>query len=228
MSVNLLIGRKEGMTQLFDERGDVVPVTVVRAGPCPVVQVKTPESDGYAAVQLAFGPRRESTLSKPLLGHLRKAGVAPMGVLREAFPAAGAALAPGQVLKVDQVFRPGEFVDVVGTSKGRGTQGTVKRHKFHRGPVSHGSKNIREPGSAGQHAFPSRVLKGKRMPGRMGAVRSTVRNLLVVRVDAATDRIFLRGAVPGHVEGIVIVRKASQAPRAPQAPAPTGKQAKKG
>jgi large subunit ribosomal protein L3 len=218
MSVNLLIGRKEGMTQLFDEKGDVVPVTVVRAGPCPVVQVKVPETDGYGAVQLGFGTRREKRVSKPVLGHLKKAGVAPVAVLREA-EVAGEAPKAGDVVRVGDVFSVGDWVDVIGTTKGKGFQGTIKRHKFHAGPHSHGTKNIREPGSVGQHTWPARVYPGKRMPGHMGNARRTVRNLLVVRIDAPTDRIFLRGAVPGWRDGVVLVRRARQAPRSARAEA---------
>jgi large subunit ribosomal protein L3 len=221
MSVNLLIGRKEGMTQLFDEKGDVVPVTVVRAGPCPVVQVKTPETDGYTAVQLAFGTRRERNLTRPVAGHLKKAGVAPAAVLREA-AATGDLPKPGDVVRVGDVFKAGDWVDVVGTSKGRGFQGTIKRHNFHAGPHSHGTKNIREPGSVGQHTWPARIWPGKKMPGHMGNARRTVRNLLVVRVDAEADRIFRRGAVPGWRDGVVLVRRARSAPRT-AAPAPAGK-----
>jgi large subunit ribosomal protein L3 len=214
MSVNLLIGLKEGMTQLFNERGDVVPVTVVRTGPCPVIQVKTPDTDGYTAVQLGFGTRRTGRVSKPEMGHLQKHGAGPVRILREADAMDPAAPpATGTIIRVQDVFKAGDYVDVIGTSKGRGFQGTIKRHNFASGPRSHGSKNIREPGSTGQHTWPSRVLKGKKMPGHMGAVRRTVRNLLVVRVDEEGDRLFIRGAVPGHNEGIVLVRRARQAPR---------------
>jgi len=218
MSVNLLIGRKEGMTQLFNEKGDVVPVTVVRAGPCPVVQVKTAETDGYAAVQLGFGSRREKRVNKPLAGHLKKAGAPLLSILREA-EVDGDAPKAGDVLRVGDVFHAGDWVDVVGTSKGRGFQGTIKRYNFHCGPHTHGSKNVREPGSVGQHTYPARVYPGKKMPGHMGNVRRTIRNLLVVRVDAEADRIFIRGAVPGWRDGIVLVRRARCAPRAvePQA-----------
>ena len=218
MSVNLLIGRKEGMTQLFDEKGDVVPVTVVRAGPCPVVQVKSAETDGYAAVQLGFGSRREKRVNKPLAGHLKKAGAPLLSILREA-EVDGDAPKAGDVLRVGDVFHAGDWVDVVGTSKGRGFQGTIKRYNFHCGPHTHGSKNVREPGSVGQHTYPARVYPGKKMPGHMGNVRRTIRNLLVVRVDAEADRIFIRGAVPGWRDGIVLVRRARHAPRtvAPQA-----------
>jgi large subunit ribosomal protein L3 len=218
MSVNLLIGRKEGMTQLFNEKGDVVPVTVVRAGPCPVVQVKTAETDGYAAVQLGFGSRREKRVNKPLAGHLKKAGAPLLSILREA-EVDGDAPKAGDVLRVGDVFHAGDWVDVVGTSKGRGFQGTIKRYNFHCGPHTHGSKNVREPGSVGQHTYPARVYPGKKMPGHMGNARRTVRNLLVVRVDAEADRIFLRGAVPGWREGIVLVRRARHAPRVVAPPA---------
>ncbi len=222
MSVNLLIGRKEGMTQLFDERGDVVPVTVVRAGPCPVVQVKTPETDGYSAVQLGFGSRREKRISKPLAGHLKKAGVATASVLREA-AVDGDLPKPGDVVRVADVFKAGDWVDVIGTSKGRGFQGTIKRYNFHCGPHTHGSKNIREPGSVGQHTWPARVHPGKKMPGHMGNVRRTIRNLLVIRVDSDTDRIFLRGPVPGWRNGVLLVRRARSAPRPAVPAAASGK-----
>jgi large subunit ribosomal protein L3 len=212
MSVNLLIGRKEGMTQLFDEKGDVVPVSVVRAGPCPVVQVKTPENDGYSAVQLGFGAKREKLINKPIAGHLKKAGVASATVLREA-AFDGDAPKAGDVFRVADIFKAGDWVDVIGTSKGRGFQGTIKRHNFQCGPHTHGTKNIREPGSVGQHTWPARVYPGKKMPGHMGNVRRTVRNLLVIRVDSETDRIFLRGAVPGWRNGVVLVRRACSAPR---------------
>lgn len=218
MSVNLLIGRKEGMTQLFDEKGDVVPVSVVRAGPCPVVQVKTPETDGYTAVQLGFGTRREKLLNKPLAGHLKKAGVATTRVLREA-AVDGDLPKSGDVVRVADVFKAGDWVDVIGTSKGRGFTGTIKRYNFQCGPHTHGSKNVREPGSVGQHTWPGRVYPGKKMPGHMGNARRTVRNLLVIRVDSDTDRIFLRGAVPGWRNGVVLVRRACSAPRA-AVPAP--------
>lgn len=213
MSVNQLIGRKEGMTQLFDEKGEVIPVTVVRAGPCPVVQVKSEERDGYVAVQLGFGERREKTVRRPELGHWKKAGVAPGTVLREARPLNGEVPAVGDVIRVSDVFKPGDYVDVVGTSKGRGFAGAIKRHGFGRGPMSHGSKNKREPGSTGQATYPARVLKGQRMPGQYGNKRRTTRNLVVVRVDEETDRIYLRGAVPGWRDGVVLVRHARSLPR---------------
>jgi large subunit ribosomal protein L3 len=154
-------------------------------------------------------------------GHLKKAGVAPAAVLREA-AATGDLPKPGDVVRVGDVFKAGDWVDVVGTSKGRGFQGTIKRHNFHAGPHSHGTKNVREPGSVGQHTWPARIWPGKKMPGHMGNARRTVRNLLVVRVDAEADRIFLRGAVPGWRDGVVLVRRARSAPRT-AAPAPAGK-----
>jgi large subunit ribosomal protein L3 len=178
-----------------------------------VVQVKTEATDGYDAVQLGFGSRRAKRVNKPLAGHLKKAGAPLLSILREA-EVAGEAPRPGDVLRVGDVFHAGDWVDVIGTTKGRGFQGTIKRHNFGAGPRSHGTKNIREPGSVGQHTFPARVYPGKRMPGHMGNRRRTVRNLLVVRVDAEADRIFLRGAVPGWRDGVVLVRRARQAPRA--------------
>jgi len=225
MSVNLLIGRKEGMTQLFDEKGDVVPVTVVRAGPCPVVQVKTPETDGYVAVQLGFGARREKRVKKPILGHLKKAGQGGLSVLREA-AVDGDAPKAGDTVRVGDVFHAGDWVDVIGTTKGKGFQGTMRRHNFGAGPRTHGSKNIREPGSVGQHTWPARVYPGKKMPGHMGHARNTVRNLLVIRVDPESDRIFLRGAVPGWRDGVVLVRKARRAPRRVDAASAVGKKGK--
>ncbi|MHC4820654.1 MAG: 50S ribosomal protein L3 [Planctomycetota bacterium] len=213
MSVNLLIGRKEGMTQLFDEKGNVIPVTVVQAGPCPVVQVKTAESDGYSAVQLGFGSKSPRNITKPIQGHLAKAGVDNVQILREAELRDGDLPNPGDVLNVTDVFSEGDWIDVVGTSKGRGFAGAIKRHGFSRGPMTHGSKNKREPGSTGQATYPHRVFKGKRMPGHYGNARSTVRNLRVVRIDADSNRLFIRGAVPGWRDGLVLVRHARSMPR---------------
>ncbi|MCU0727998.1 MAG: 50S ribosomal protein L3 [Planctomycetes bacterium] len=209
--VKLLIGRKLGMTQLFTEAGTVIPVTVLEVGPCPVVQVRDAVKDGYRAVQIGFGVRKEKRTSKPQQGHFRKAGVEPCRVLREA-PVAGEELPkPGERITVGQVFAEGGKVDVTATTKGQGFQGTVKRHHFGRGPVTHGSKNTREPGSTGQHTWPGRVYKGKRMPGHMGAVRRTVKNLTVVKIEAEQHRLFLKGAVPGPTGAIVCVQHAKTA-----------------
>jgi len=199
-----IVGRKIGMTQLFDpESGRVTPVTVVEAGPCPVVQVKTPETDGYQAVQLAFGPVKEKRLNKPRLGHLRRADVAPHRDLVEVRDADG--LSVGDTVTVE-AFQPGERVKVSGRSKGKGFAGTVKRHNFGRGPVTHGSHNVRAPGSIGASATPSRVFKGIRMAGHMGDERVTQRGLRVAEVDAERNLLLIAGAVPGSVGGIVEIR----------------------
>jgi large subunit ribosomal protein L3 len=203
-----IIGRKLGMTQLFDDAGAAVPVTVVEAGPCPVVQVKTPETDGYSAVQLGFGARKERRATRPERGHAAKAGLdyTPR-VLREFRADSTEGMAPGQQLTVEQ-FEVGERVKVVGTTKGRGFQGVVKRHGFTGRPATHGHPKARNPGTLGPGTNPSRVIKGKKMPGQMGGTRQTVRNLRVERVDAERNLIFLRGAVPGSRHSLVVIRKA--------------------
>jgi large subunit ribosomal protein L3 len=202
-----IIGRKLGMTQIFSEAGAVVPVTVVEAGPCPVVQVKTADKDGYSAVQLGFDAQKANRSTKAELGHALKAGLefAPR-TLRE-FPVdAGAAYEVGQNLTVDQ-FTAGDKVKVVGTTKGRGFQGVVKRHGFHGRPGSHGHPLARNPGTLGPGTNPSRVIKGKKMPGQMGAAQQTVPNLRVERVDAERNLIYIRGAVPGARNSVVYIRK---------------------
>ena len=202
-----IVGRKIGMTQLFDpESGRVTPVTVIAAGPCPVVQVKSEESDGYSAVQLAYGEVRERRLSRPKLGHLKRAGVAAHRDLVEIRDADG--LSVGDTVTVE-AFAPGERVKVSGRSKGKGFAGTVKRHNFGRGPVTHGSHNVRAPGSVGASATPSRVFKGVRMAGHMGDRNVTQRGLRVVEVDAEQNLILLRGAVPGAANGRVVIRSDS-------------------
>ncbi|MDZ7338203.1 MAG: 50S ribosomal protein L3 [candidate division KSB1 bacterium] len=203
-----LIGKKVGMTRLFDESGNMVPVTVIEAGPCYVAQIKTPDKDGYSAVQLAFGERRAKVATKPLVGHCQKAGIKPARVLREFRDFALAdQVKPGDVLKVD-LFSAGDVVTVTGVSKGRGFAGVVKRHHFGGGPKSHGqSDRHRAPGSIGSSSFPSRSFKGLRMAGRMGGETVTVRNLKVVKVDADKNLIAVKGAVPGAPNGIVIIKK---------------------
>jgi large subunit ribosomal protein L3 len=192
------------MTQIFDqESGKVTPVTVVEAGPCPVVQVKTPETDGYTAVQLAFGAVKEKRISKPEIGHLKKAGTGPHRHLAEIRDAEG--LAVGDTVTVE-TFEPGERVKVSGRSKGKGFAGTIKRHNFGRGPTSHGSHNVRKPGSIGASATPSRVFKGMRMSGHMGDERVTQRGLRVADVDAERNLLLIAGAVPGSVGGVVEIR----------------------
>jgi large subunit ribosomal protein L3 len=199
-----IIGTKLGMTQIFDqESGKVTSVTVVEAGPCPVVQVKTPETDGYTAVQLAFGAVKEKRISKPEAGHLKKAGQGPHRHLVEIRDAEG--LAVGDTVTVE-AFEPGERIKVSGRSKGKGFAGTIKRHNFSRGPTSHGSHNVRKPGSIGASATPSRVFKGMRMSGHMGDERVTQRGLRVAEVDAERNLLLIAGAVPGSVGGVVEIR----------------------
>ena len=199
-----ILAKKLGMTQVFQEDGRVERVTVLEAGPCAVTAVRTNDVDGYEAVQLAFGATKEKHLSKPELGHLKKAGASPAKHLVEFRDEAGE-LQVGDTVTVES-FEPGMKVKVAGTSKGKGFQGGIKRHGFSRGPVSHGSHNVRAPGSIGASATPSRVLPGQRMPGQMGNRRVTQRGLKVVQVDAAQNLILVRGAVPGPRNGIVEVR----------------------
>lgn len=201
-----LIGRKLGMTQVFGDTG-VVPVTVIEAGPCPVVQVKAAERDGYSAVQLAFGQQKASRSPKAERGHAAKAALdyTPR-TLREFRVDTTDAFEVGQSLTVTQ-FEAGDRVKITGTTKGRGFQGVIKRHGFSGRPASHGHPKARNPGTLGPGTNPSRVIKGKKMPGRMGAARQTVRNLRIERVDADRNLIYVRGAVPGTADGVVYVRK---------------------
>ena len=201
-----LIGRKVGMTQVFDqETGEVTPVTVIEAGPCPVVQVRTNDADGYEAVQLAFDAVAERKLTRPELGHLRKAGVE--GAFRHLVEFRGPTESvAGEALTVEQ-FAPGDQVKVAGTGIGKGFQGTIRRHNFKRGPKSHGSHNIRKPGSIGASATPSRVFKGVRMAGRMGGKRVTQVGLRVHAVDPERNLLLVKGAIPGPKNGIVEVRE---------------------
>ena len=199
-----IIGTKVGMTQLFDEEsGQVTPITVIEAGPCPVVAVRTAEADGYAAVQLAYAPVKEKKLTRPRAGHLKAAGVGPHRTLIEFRDAEG--WNAGDTVTVE-TFEEGERVKVSGVSRGKGFAGTIKRHRFSRGPMSHGSHNIRAPGSIGASATPSHVYKGTRMAGQMGSQRVTQRGLRVVEVDAEKNLLLVRGAVPGAVGGVVEVR----------------------
>lgn len=204
---NGLIGKKLGMTQIFDE-SRLVPVTVIEAGPCRVVTVKTKARDQYEAVQLSFGEVKEKRLSKSELGHLKKNQAPATRVLRE-FRKDGEVTA-GQSVTVD-MFKKGEWVDVVGVSKGKGFQGVVKRHHYSGGPESHGSMFHRAPGSIGASSFPSRVWKGKTLPGHMGAERVTVQRLKVVELRTGENLLFVRGAVPGAIDGIILVRKSKKA-----------------
>lgn len=213
MAIELLC-RKVGMTRIYDEAGQVVPVTVLEAGPNPVVQKKTAEQDGYDALQLGFGERKRSRTPKPLLGHFDKAQVAPQRHLHESRVSGEDATKweVGQEVKVD-VFEKGQRVDVIGTSKGRGMAGVVKRHHFAVKKESHGThEGFRNPGSIGPGTYPGHVIKGLRMPGHLGNERVTTRNLVVARVDADRNLLLVRGAVPGPNDGLVRVR-AAVAPR---------------
>ncbi|HEU0303265.1 MAG TPA: 50S ribosomal protein L3 [Gaiellaceae bacterium] len=203
-----IVGRKLGMTQVFDqETGKLTPVTVIEAGPCPVVSVRTVETDGYDAVQLAFDEVPERKLTKPELGHLKRNGVGPHRRLVEL--RGQSELAPGETVTVE-VFEPGEKVKVQGVSIGKGFQGTIKRHNFSRGPESHGSHNVRAPGSIGASATPSRVFKGMRMAGRMGGEKVTQLGLTVVDRDVEQNLLLVKGAVPGHRNSIVVVKEDSR------------------
>ena len=203
-----IIGRKLGMTQLFDEEtGRVVPVTVVEAGPCPVVQVKTAGTDGYEAVQLAFDPVAERKLSRPEVGHLRKGQAGPHRHLVEF--RGGSELTVGESVTVE-TFEPGDHVKVSGVSIGKGFAGTIKRHRFSRGPETHGSHNVRKPGSVGASATPSRVFKGVKMAGRLGGKRVTQVGLTVHATDLERNLLLVKGAVPGPKNGLVEIREESR------------------
>lgn len=201
----MLIGKKLGMTQIFEESGKVVPVSVIEVGPCPIVQVKTPEKEGYGAIQIGFDEVKEARANKPEVGHFKKAGVSPRRILREVRVDDTTAYKVGDTLDV-KLFEGTKIVHVTGTSKGRGFAGTIRRHNFQRGRKTHGNKNYREPGSTGASAYPSRIYPGKRMPGRMGGVKRTTRNLTLVQIDAENNLLFVKGCIPGANNGIVFVR----------------------
>lgn len=204
-----LIGQKLGMTQVFEPGGELVPVTVLRVGPCTVVQVKTEATDGYAAVQLGFGEQKATRVPKAIVGHCRRVGDRVFRVLREFSVGPDESYTAGHEVRVGDVFRPGEYVDVTGTSKGRGFAGVMKRHGFGGFPGSHGTHEyFRHGGSIGNRSFPGRVFKGKRMAGHYGAERVTVQNLQVIAVYPEENVMLVRGAVPGPNGGIVLVRKA--------------------
>lgn len=210
--MTLILGRKLGMTQLFDEDGTQHGVTVVAAGPCVVCQVRTQDKDGYDAVQLGFEDVPDSRLAKPQRGSFKKAGVASKRFLREERLSKPAELAVGDTITVE-AFKSGDYVDVIGTSKGRGFAGTIKRHGFSRGPETHGSMNVRAPGSIASRRN-GKIPKGKRMGGHFGVERVTTKNLVVVRVDNERGLLFIRGAVPGPNNGFVQVQNARTARRA--------------
>ncbi len=201
-----ILGEKIGMTQIFAEDGRVVPVTVVKAGPCVIVQKKTVETDGYNAVQLGFGTIKEKNVNKPKKGHFAKVKAAPVRYLREFRTDEAAELEAGAEVKVD-VFEAGEKVDVSGISKGKGFLGVIARWGQHRGPMSHGSRYHRRPGSMGACASPAKVMKGKRLPGRGGFDKVTVQNLEVVKVDTDKNLLLIKGAVPGAKGGLVTIKK---------------------
>ena len=203
-----ILGKKLGMTQIFVEDGKLIPVTVVEAGPCVVLQNKTEETDGYNAVQLGFGEVKEKHVTKPMKGHFDKAGVAPVKFVRELRLAAPSEYAVGDKITAE-IFAAGELIDASGVSRGKGFAGTIKRHNFARGPMKHGSKSHREPGSMGpMHSGPGgRVIKGKKLPGRMGNANVTVQRLTIVRVDAERNLILVKGAIPGAAGSFVVLKE---------------------
>ena len=205
-----IIGRKVGMTQVFDDKGVVIPVTVIEAGPCTVVQVKTVEKDGYDAVQLGYGAVKEFKVNKPVKGHFAKGNVTPTKHLREFRVADTSAVKVGEEVKAD-VFAQGDLVDIQGTTKGKGFQGVIKRHGQSRGPMGHGSMYHRRPGSMGPTSTPGRVFKGKKLPGHMGVETVTIQNLEVVRVDLDKNAILVKGSIPGNKGSIVKIRSAVKA-----------------
>ena len=205
-----ILATKVGMTQIFNEVGVLTPVTVLQAGPCVVTQVKTVDNDGYSAVQVGFGDIREKLVNKPMKGHFAKAGVAPKRFVREFKLEDAESYTVGQEIKAD-VFAAGDKIDATAKSKGKGFQGAIKRHGQSRGPMTHGSKYHRHAGSNGSATTPGRVFKGKKMAGHMGAVRITVQNLEVVRVDAEQNLILVKGAVPGPKKSLVMIKESTRA-----------------
>lgn len=204
-----IVGKKIGMTRVFNQEGQAIAVTVIEAGPCPVVQVKTKEREGYDAIQLGFGEKRKKLFTQPLLGHFTRAKVEPKRILKEMRTENSDKFKTGQELKVD-LFSVGEKVSVTGISKGLGFQGMVRRYKFRGGPKTHGqSDRLRAPGSIGGSSYPSRVFKGQKMPGRMGGEKLTIKNLEVVGVDAEKNLLLLKGAVPGKRNSYLTIRKSS-------------------
>jgi large subunit ribosomal protein L3 len=209
-----LLGKKLTMTRVFDEQGRTVPVTIIEAGPCHVTQVKTPETDGYHAVQLGFGSKSEKQFGRPLLGHLKKTDAPPVAVLREFRQAHATEIKPGDKVTVEQ-FAVGDIVHVTGITKGRGFQGVMKRHGFKGHRNSRGThESFRGPGSIGAHTDPGRVFSGKRMAGHMGVDRNTVRNLKVIKVDPEKNLLLVKGPIPGANNGWLEIRKQSRNPKA--------------
>ncbi|TMF90377.1 MAG: 50S ribosomal protein L3 [Chloroflexi bacterium] len=212
MATKGLLARKIGMTQVFTEKGELLPVTVLEAGPCTVVGLRAIQKDGYGAVQLGFGEIKDKKLTKPAAGHFKKAGVAAHRHLKEIRLKGDGSFEVGQALKAD-LFAAGELVDVTGTSKGKGFSGQHKRHHFGRGPVTHGSHNIKQPGSIGSSSTPSRVYKGMRMAGQLGNSQRTTTHLKVVRVDLDRNLLLVNGDVPGHKNSVVLVRDSARQPK---------------
>ena len=205
-----LIGKKIGMTQIFNEEGKVIPVTVIEAGPCVVSQVKSEETDGYNSIQLGFGAIKESKVNKPERGHFTKANIAPARYLREFRVDSIEDVKVGDELKAD-IFMAGDKIDIQGTSKGKGFQGVIKRHGQHRGPMGHGSMYHRRPGSMGSTSTPGRVFKGKKLPGHMGAETVTIQNLEVIKVDLDKNIILVKGSVPGAKGSILKIKSSVKA-----------------
>ena len=201
-----ILGKKLGMTGVFTPEGRYVPATVIEAGPCVITQIKTRKTDGYDALQLGFGEKRSSRVNKPLQGHFKKSGDKCFQFIKEFSVENPADYEIGQELTTE-LFKVGERVDVVGTTKGRGFSGVIKRHGFHRGPMTHGSRNIRRPGSVGCSAWPAKIIKGKKMPGQYGNDRKTIRNLEIVDIRSDDNLILVKGAVPGAESGLVSVNK---------------------
>lgn len=211
MSVGIL-GTKLGMTQVFDEIGRAIPVTVIQAGPCTVTQIKTKQTDGYEAIQVGYREVKPKGINKPEMGHLAKSSAPPLRHLHEYHSDKTSEYTPGQEIKAD-IFTPGQIVDVIGTTIGRGFAGYQKRHNFGRGPMSHGSKNHRQPGSIGAGTTPGRVYPGKRMAGRLGGKQVTIRKLTIVRVDAERNLLLIKGAVPGKPGALLSIVTATQVGR---------------
>ena len=216
MATKGLLAEKIGMTQVFTEKGELLPVTVLEAGPCVVIALRAIQKDGYGAVQLGFLEAKQKQLNKPDAGHFKKAGVAAHRHVREIRLKADASYEIGQALKAD-LFSAGELVDVTGTTKGKGFSGQHKRHHFGRGPVTHGSHNIKQPGSIGSSSTPSRVYKGMRMAGQLGNQQRTTKHLKVVRVDVDRNLLLVNGDVPGHKNSVVLVKDSVRQPKGKKA-----------
>jgi large subunit ribosomal protein L3 len=216
MATKGLLAKKIGMTQVFTEKGELLPVTVLEAGPCVVIALRAIQRDGYGAVQLGFLEAKQKQLNKPDAGHFKKAGVAAHRHVREIRLKADASYEIGQALKAD-LFSAGELVDVTGTTKGKGFSGQHKRHHFGRGPVTHGSHNIKQPGSIGSSSTPSRVYKGMRMAGQLGNQQRTTKHLKVVRVDVDRNLLLVNGDVPGHKNSVVLVKDSVRQPKGKKA-----------